>query len=74
MNRRILTREQFEEYLDEHLARLREDYMRRWTLGASRYGEDVDLTSREWMKEGYEEKLDQEMYAFFDEIKEERGL
>lgn len=73
-NDRILTRQQFIEALDRQLAKERAETIRRFDRGAEIYGEEVDLTERDWDEEAFEEHLDMRVYAMFGQIKDERGL
>lgn len=74
MSGRLLTRDEFIKALDETLAKEREESIARFDWGAQIYGETVDLTGRDWLKEAHEENLDRRLYLMFDEIRDERNL
>lgn len=74
MSGSVLTRAEFIEALDAQLAQERADSIERFDHGAAIYGENVNLLEREWLQEAYEERLDERIYAMFDEIKEKRNL
>lgn len=74
MSGRILTREEFGSALWKQLLKEYEDSMARFDRGAETYDGDPDLTERDWIAEAYEERLDERIYALFEQIKVERNL
>lgn len=74
MKDRILTRQQFIEALDRQLALERAETIKRFDRGAQIYGEDVDLTGRDWEQEALEEHLDKRVYMMFAQLRDEREL
>jgi hypothetical protein len=69
----ILDEKRYFELVDAHTAKLNADLKERFRLGAKKKGATVDLSSRDFVREKWEEQVDEVAYSLMEEERVERA-
>ena len=69
----ILDEKRYFELVDAHTAKLNADLKERFRLGARKKGATVDLSSRDFVQEAWEERVDFDAYGIMDKERVERA-
>lgn len=68
----ILDEKRYFELVDKHTENLNASLKERFRMGAKKKGATVDLSARDFVREGWEEEVDRDAYRLMEEERVER--